>query len=418
MQNVKILKRSGPIPLASSGGSVEHKTLLRRPDTKAPKSSGTVPPPKSIELKDVPPEYQELLCSMSSLAAEAGAEMESQIYALVEAEQTRLDEAYGEMQKNLLRSISSTINEYLPEVIKAKIAEEIAKVAEDVSATLKKSIQESTQSSFQTAIEAAVASTKEEASSATAEALRKVATSAKVREAFGSAFIKVLLPSFEDSTRSFLSSFSVAIGDEVEQKITIPLRQGSEGLSSDLADLKKAQKPASDALAAHAASREAGKAAKADASSRLPEVKRMLAAGDYGGALKLASGLKDADILNTTVEATLAEDIEPGQSTSKLNYHDAVLVLTTLAKNHTSQMPLRLRWLSDLSVLFADEVDIEEEEGKETPISREELTSLKETVQIVHSIRAKDLSSEETRAKKLTIHLLNSHLRTWDAKLT
>mmetsp|Transcript_35803 Transcript_35803/g.143085 ORF Transcript_35803/g.143085 Transcript_35803/m.143085 type:complete len:203 (-) Transcript_35803:1143-1751(-) len=161
------------------------------------------------ELKDVPAEYQELLSSMSSLAAEAGAEMESQMYALVEAEQSRLDESYSEMQKNLLRSMSSTINEYLPEVIKAKIAEEIAKVAEDVSATLNKSIRESTESSFQTAIEAAVASTKEEVSGATAEALQKVATSAKVREAFGAAFIKVLLPSFEDSTRSFLSSFSV-----------------------------------------------------------------------------------------------------------------------------------------------------------------------------------------------------------------
>mmetsp|Transcript_35807 Transcript_35807/g.143098 ORF Transcript_35807/g.143098 Transcript_35807/m.143098 type:complete len:245 (-) Transcript_35807:1089-1823(-) len=183
MQNVKILKRSGPIPPASGGGSVEHKTLLRRPDTESPRSSSTVPPPKPVELKDVPAEYQELLSSMSSLAAEAGAEMESQMYALVEAEQSRLDESYSEMQKNLLRSMSSTINEYLPEVIKAKIAEEIAKVAEDVSATLNKSIRESTESSFQTAIEAAVASTKEEVSGATAEALQKVATSAKVFQA-------------------------------------------------------------------------------------------------------------------------------------------------------------------------------------------------------------------------------------------
>mmetsp|Transcript_35802 Transcript_35802/g.143083 ORF Transcript_35802/g.143083 Transcript_35802/m.143083 type:complete len:391 (-) Transcript_35802:490-1662(-) len=370
------------------------------------------------ELKDVPAEYQELLSSMSSLAAEAGAEMESQMYALVEAEQSRLDESYSEMQKNLLRSMSSTINEYLPEVIKAKIAEEIAKVAEDVSATLNKSIRESTESSFQTAIEAAVASTKEEVSGATAEALQKVATSAKVREAFGAAFIKVLLPSFEDSTRSFLSSFSVAIGNEVEQKITIPLRQGSEGLSDNLADLKKAQNAATEALAANAASGEADQTSETDTSSRRSEVKQMLAAGDYGGALKLACELKDEDILRKTVEATLADDVEPGQSSSKLNYHDAVLVLNALAKSDTSQMPRRLRWLSDLSVLFADEVGIEEEEGNETPISRGELTSLKETVQIVHSISAKDLSSEDTRARKLTIHLLNSHLRTWDAKLT
>mmetsp|Transcript_35798 Transcript_35798/g.143070 ORF Transcript_35798/g.143070 Transcript_35798/m.143070 type:complete len:85 (-) Transcript_35798:776-1030(-) len=58
----------------------------------------------------------------------------------------------------------------------------------------------------------------------------------------------------------------------------------------------------------------------------------MLAAGDYGGALKLACELKDEDILRKTVEATLADDVEPGQSSSKLNYHDAVLVCSMTAE--------------------------------------------------------------------------------------
>eukprot|EP00188_Purpureofilum_apyrenoidigerum_P000967 Plantae.Rhodophyta-Purpureofilum_apyrenoidigerum.ctg1494.p1 GENE.Plantae.Rhodophyta-Purpureofilum_apyrenoidigerum.ctg1494~~Plantae.Rhodophyta-Purpureofilum_apyrenoidigerum.ctg1494.p1 ORF type:complete len:537 (-),score=100.68 Plantae.Rhodophyta-Purpureofilum_apyrenoidigerum.ctg1494:1780-3390(-) len=410
-----------PKAILASGSSmgeqtVKPKTLLKRPtqssvpaDIDAQDDSEKLA--EQIDEKTIS-EYDSLLSGLSSLCEEAFLDNEARMMEIVDQENERLDTVFRFRQEQLLRLLSNCINEYLPEAINTAMAREFDEISIDFENAVEKSLKAASKNAVSEAIPKAVSAvvenSKGELSQVTADNLGKLLTKSEVRQAFTKAFEELLLPSFEESTRTFLASFARAISSEVETKITKTLRQGVADLEKETLNLKSSLEEVASILQASSTGAEKGVAPTDRSSSGLTaKLKEFIQAEKFIDALKLSASSGDKTIALEAVSMILDSSSEPERASDGLSPSEMVYIMEAISTG-TSNLPARLKWLSDLSVIFVEAAQEASEQNAEFTYPCDLLENV---VKNTMGVSVDGLDRDAGKAKKLVVHLLNSQVR-------
>mmetsp|Transcript_2074 Transcript_2074/g.6187 ORF Transcript_2074/g.6187 Transcript_2074/m.6187 type:complete len:422 (+) Transcript_2074:265-1530(+) len=410
----KILKRK-PAGMSAGEQAVEPKTLLRRPMQSSAadldSQDDSEKSPEQIDEK-VLIEYGSLLSSLSSLCEEAFMENENRVMEIIDHEKERLDSVFRTRQELLLRLLSNCINEYLPEAINTAMSSEFEEIFVDfedaADKALKSASERAVSDAIPKAINASLENSKDELSKGTADALKNALSGTVVRQAFVGAFEELLLPSFEESTRTFLASFAKAITNEVEGKITKTLREGVADIEKETQALKSNLQEVTTTM--QASSRGAS-TDSTPAGDKGPDVRAKVAdlfqSDKFTEALKVSLSHGDKALISEVVMTIIEKSSDPERTSDGLSPSEMVYVMEALSIC-TSSATSRLKWLSDLSVLFVEAAQEASEENSEFSYPSDVLEEVvKNTMKISVDALPKDIG----KAKKLVVHLLNSQVR-------
>ncbi|KAA8497165.1 hypothetical protein FVE85_0894 [Porphyridium purpureum] len=218
---VKILKRPTPAGTAApaSGEDVGASAAVG-PGEAAAGTEAAVQLPSSV--------------STSAAAQETMARVRRSLNECVAEEKAKLEEAFKERMRELLRVISNGINEQLGAILRDAIANEVQQMAEGLKQVVNDAVQQHLHRIAPLYIEELfsalrlkmieLAKADADADSASEISREKQQIVQATRQSLGRAFEKELFPSIESSSQALLAQVANAINQDMETIFSVPLQ--------------------------------------------------------------------------------------------------------------------------------------------------------------------------------------------------